>query len=94
MALLSENEIAEKLSGLEGWGQEGNQIVKQYRFKNFVGSMGFVTKVAILAERADHHPDILIEYSKVKISLSTHSEGGLTEKDFNLANEIEDASQL
>jgi 4a-hydroxytetrahydrobiopterin dehydratase len=94
MALLSENEIAEKLSGLEGWGQEGNQIVKQYKFKNFVGSMGFVTKVAILAERADHHPDILIEYSKVKISLSTHSEGGLTEKDFNLANEIEDASQL
>jgi 4a-hydroxytetrahydrobiopterin dehydratase len=94
MALLSENEITEKLSGLEGWGQEGNQIDKQYKFKNFVGSMGFVTKVAILAERADHHPDILIEYSKVKISLSTHSEGGLTEKDFNLANEIEDASQL
>ena len=94
MALLSKNEIAEKLSGLEAWGLVGNQIVKQYKFKNFVGSMGFVTKVAILAERADHHPDILIEYSKVKISLSTHSEGGLTEKDFNLAKEIEDASQL
>ena len=94
MALLSENEIAKKLSGLEAWGLVGNQIVKQYKFKNFVGSMGFVTKVAILAERADHHPDILIEYSKVKISLSTHSEGGLTEKDFNLAKEIEDASQL
>jgi len=94
MALLSDNEIAEKLSGLEGWGLGGNQIVKQYKFKNFVGSMGFVTKVAILAERADHHPDILIEYSKVKISLSTHSEGGLTEKDFNLAKEIEDVSQL
>ena len=91
MPLLSENEITQKLSSLEGWGQEGNQIIKQYKFKNFVGSMGFVTKVAILAERADHHPDILIEYSKVKISLSTHSEGGLTEKDFNLAQEIEDA---
>ncbi len=54
--------------------------------------MGFVTKVGILAERVDHHPDILIEYSKVTITLSTHSEGGLTEKDFSLAGEIEEAS--
>jgi 4a-hydroxytetrahydrobiopterin dehydratase len=92
MALLSENEINEGLFGLEGWRQEGNQIVKQFKFKNFVESMGFVTKVAILAERVDHHPDILIEYSKVTITLSTHSEGGLTEKDFNLANEIQKAS--
>ncbi|MEX0999117.1 MAG: 4a-hydroxytetrahydrobiopterin dehydratase [Thermodesulfobacteriota bacterium] len=92
MALLSENEINEGLFGLEGWGQEGNQIVKQFKFKNFVESMGFVTKVAILAERVDHHPDILIEYSKVTITLSTHSEGGLTEKDFNLASEIQKAS--
>ena len=92
MALLSENEIAQRLSGLKDWTQEGNQIVKQYKFKNFVESMGFVTKVAILAESVDHHPDILIEYSKVTITLSTHSEGGLTEKDFNLASEIEDFS--
>jgi len=92
MAPLSENEINDALFGLEGWRQEGNQIVKQFKFKNFVESMGFVTKVAILAERVDHHPDILIEYSKVTITLSTHSEGGLTEKDFNLANEIQKAS--
>ena len=92
MALLSENEIAQRLSGLKDWTQEGNQIVKQYKFKNFVESMGFVTKVAILAESVDHHPDIMIEYSKVTITLSTHSEGGLTEKDFNLASEIEDLS--
>ena len=92
MALLSENEIAQRLSGLKDWTQEGSQIVRQYKFKNFVESMGFVTKVAMLAERVDHHPDILIEYSKVKITLSTHSEGGLTEKDFNLASQIEDAS--
>ena len=92
MALLSENEIAEGLSSLDGWLQEGNQIVKQFKFKNFVGSMGFVTKVGILAERVDHHPDILVEYSKVTITLSTHSEGGLTEKDFSLAGEIEAAS--
>lgn len=92
MALFSENEINKRLSSLEGWGQEENQIVKQFKFKNFVESMGFVTQVAILAERVDHHPDILIEYSKVTITLSTHSEGGLTEKDFNLANEIQEAS--
>ena len=92
MALLSENEIAQGLSGLKDWTREGNQIVRQYKFKNFVESMGFVTKVAILAERVDHHPDILIEYSKVTITLSTHSEGGLTEKDFNLAGEIEGLS--
>jgi len=90
MALLSDNIITEKLSSLEGWGQEGNQIVKQFEFENFVESIGFVSKVAILAERVDHHPDILIEYSKVTITLSTHSEGGLTEKDFNLASEIQE----
>jgi len=61
MALLSDNVITEKLGSLEGWGQEGSQIVKQFKFKNFMESMGFVTKVAILAERVDHHPDILIE---------------------------------
>ena len=92
MALLSENEIEERLSGLPDWAQEGNQIVKQFKFRNFVESIGFVNKVAILAERVDHHPDILIEYSKVTITLSTHSEGGLTVKDFNLAKEIEDAA--
>ena len=92
MALLSENEIAEYLLSLEGWGHEGNRIVKQFKFKNFVESMGFVTKVAIFAERVDHHPNILIEYSKVTITLSTHSEGGLTEKDFNLASEIQEVS--
>ena len=92
MALFSENEISERLLSLEGWGQDGNQIVKQFKFKNFVESIGFVSKVAILAERVDHHPDILIEYSKVTITLSTHSEGGLTEKDFNLATEIQEVS--
>jgi len=90
MDLLSDNKITEKLSSLVGWGQEGNQIVKQFKFKNFVESIGFVSKVAMLAERVDHHPDILIEYSKVTITLSTHSEGGLTEKDFNLASEIQE----
>ena len=92
MALLSDNEISERLSDLPDWAQEGNQIIRKFKFKNFIESMGFVNKVAILAERVDHHPDILVEYSKVTITLSTHSEGGLTVKDFNLAKQIEDAS--
>lgn len=89
MALLSEEKIVEELKDLEGWEQKGNEIVKQFKFKNFVESVGFVNKMAILAEKADHHPDILIQYNKVNLTLSTHSEGGLTEKDFNLAHEIE-----
>lgn len=92
MALLSDNVITENLGSLEGWGQEGNQIVKQFKFKNFIQSIGFVSKVSMLAERVDHHPDILIEYNKVTITLSTHSEGGLTDKDFNLASEIQKVS--
>lgn len=89
MALLSQNEIDEKLKGLEGWEQSNSEISKKFTNKDFVGSIGFVTRVAVLAEKADHHPDILIEYKNVTLTLSTHSEGGLTEKDFNLAGQIE-----
>lgn len=92
MALLSDDQITKGLSALEGWAQEGSNIVNQFKFNDFIESMGFVTKVAILAERMDHHPDILIEYNKVTITLSTHSEGGLTEKDFKLAEEIQKTS--
>lgn len=89
MALLSEAEIEEGLNRLRGWEKKGNEIVKVYKNKNFVESIGFVNKVAILAEKADHHPDILIQYKNVTLTLSTHSRGGLTEKDFRLAGEID-----
>jgi 4a-hydroxytetrahydrobiopterin dehydratase len=89
MALLSEAEIEEGLNGLRGWEKKGNEIVKVYKNKNFVESIGFVNKVAILAEKADHHPDILIQYKNVTLTLSTHSQGGLTGKDFKLAGEID-----
>ena len=91
MALLDDTQMSENLSGLAGWERAGNEIVKSYKLKDFIASIGFVNKIAILAEKADHHPDILIQYSSVKITLSTHSEGGITEKDFNLAAEIEGA---
>jgi 4a-hydroxytetrahydrobiopterin dehydratase len=89
MALMSDAEIEEGLMSLEGWERKGNEIVKVYRNKNFVESVGFVNKIAILAEKADHHPDILIQYRNVTLTLSTHSQGGLTEKDFKLAGEID-----
>ncbi len=89
MALLSEAEIEAGLGGLKGWERKGNEIVKVYRNRNFVESIGFVNKVAILAEKADHHPDVLIQYKNVTLTLSTHSRGGLTAKDFKLAGEID-----
>jgi 4a-hydroxytetrahydrobiopterin dehydratase len=89
MARLGENEIQESLNNLEGWKLKGNEITKTYTHKDFIDSISFVSRVAILAEKANHHPDILIQYNKVTLSLSTHSEGGLTENDFNLAKKID-----
>jgi 4a-hydroxytetrahydrobiopterin dehydratase len=63
-------------------------ITRSFRFKNFSDAMRFVNKVARLAERANHHPDIMIRYDKVRLALTTHDEGGLTEKDFKLACQI------
>ncbi len=91
MALLTEKEIFSALEGLQGWQRKGEEIEKTFVLRDFVDSMGFVNKVALLSERADHHPDILIRWNKVSITLSTHSEGGITEKDLNLAGEIEKA---
>ncbi|MGI9553979.1 MAG: 4a-hydroxytetrahydrobiopterin dehydratase [Thermodesulfobacteriota bacterium] len=90
MALLNETEIENYLKDLNDWSKDGNEITKTFKLKNFIESVGFVNKIAILAEKADHHPDILVQYSKVKINLATHSEGGITIKDINLATEIED----
>jgi 4a-hydroxytetrahydrobiopterin dehydratase len=89
MAALSENEIKAKLKELEGWQLKGNEITKTYAHKDFVDAMAFVNKVAILAEKSDHHPDILIKYNKVTLNLSTHSQGGVTDNDINLAKNID-----
>ena len=89
MGLLSDSDIKKELASLKGWKQEGKEIVKQYELKDFVHAMGFVNSVALLAEKVNHHPDIDIRWSKVKLVLSTHSAGGLTEKDFNLAKQID-----
>lgn len=88
MKPLSDAEIAERLSGLQGWARKGTSIQRTFSFDDFEGSMAFVNHVAELAEAADHHPDIDIRYSEVTLTLSTHDAGGLTERDFALAGKI------
>lgn len=86
---LSHDDIATKLKALKGWTLHGTEIRKTYELKDFAAAMGFVTSVALLSEKGNHHPDIDIRWNKVTLVLSTHSEGGLTEKDFALATKIE-----
>lgn len=88
--LLSEEEIAKKLTEIPQWTREEKQIKRKVKLKNFLDSMGFVTKVAILSERMDHHPDILIQWNRVTLTLSTHSAGGLTDMDFILSKKIDE----
>lgn len=90
MAVLNENEIKNKLSGFTGWYYSKGQIGKEYMLKDFAEAMSFVNKVGASAEELDHHPDICMHsWNKVKITISTHSESGITEKDFQLAEKIE-----
>jgi len=87
--LLDEEEIEQRLDELGDWDREGDEIFKTFEFDDFGASIRFVNEVAKLADRYDHHPDIDIRWNRVKLTLSTHSEGGLTSLDFDLANEIE-----
>ena len=94
MALLDETEIQNKLKNFSGWNYSDKQIEKEYKLKDFVTAIDFVNRIGIDAEAMNHHPDIFIHsYNKVKISISTHSEGGITEKDFYLAKKIEDKNK-
>jgi 4a-hydroxytetrahydrobiopterin dehydratase len=86
MALVGDAEIQAFLEAHPGWEREGEEIIKTYTHADFVSSMGFTTQVALLAEKADHHPDIDIRWNKVTLTFSTHSEGGLTPKDLDLAD--------
>jgi len=89
MALLSDAEIDERLSGSE-WTREGDEIVRELKFDDFAAAMAFVNRVAEAAEDANHHPDILVHgWNKVRLSLATHSEGGLTAADFDMAGRID-----
>jgi 4a-hydroxytetrahydrobiopterin dehydratase len=87
--VLSEAEIDERLAGGD-WRREGSSIVREWRLDDFEGAIAFVNRVAEVAERADHHPDILLHgWNRVRLELSTHSEGGVTEADLALASELD-----
>ena len=88
MALLDDDSLAAALAGL-AWERDGDEIVKTVRRADFAGAMELVNEVARLAEAANHHPDMDIRWNTVTLRLSTHSEGGLTEKDISLAGAID-----
>lgn len=89
MPRLVDEEIAERLRGLPGWSRDGDGIAKTFRFPTFTDAIRFVNRVADCAEAANHHPDIDIRYKKVRLYLTTHEEGGITEKDITLAERVE-----
>jgi 4a-hydroxytetrahydrobiopterin dehydratase len=89
MKTLSRNYIKDKLATLNGWTYSKKSIHKEFELKNFPDAVAFIVKIGFEAEKMDHHPDLLLHsWNKVKITLSTHSEGGVTENDINLAHKI------
>ena len=93
MATLSEDEIRTALEDLTGWELVDGQIAKEYRLGGFASAIAFVVRLSYEAEAANHHPDLEIHYDKVRVTLSTHSEGGVTAKDVELAKAIEGLAQ-
>ena len=92
MALLSEEEIAQRVSD-SAWERDGDEIVREWKFDDFAAAKAFVDRVAEVAEETNHHPDILLHsWNKVRLSLMTHSEGGLTENDFDMAGRLDELS--
>lgn len=90
--VLSDIAIQRELGSLTGWSRRGDLLTRTYQFRNFSDSLSFVNRVGELAERANHHPDIDIRYSKVTLSLSTHDAGGITQNDIALARAIDAGS--
>jgi 4a-hydroxytetrahydrobiopterin dehydratase len=87
--LLSDEDVASKLQGSE-WQREGDEIVREWKFKDFGEAVSFVNRVAEAAEEVNHHPDILLHgWNKVRLTLTNHSAGGLTEADFGLAEQLD-----
>jgi 4a-hydroxytetrahydrobiopterin dehydratase len=88
MARLSDEEIDERLAGLDGWEREGDAIQRAFELDDFKGSVDFVNRLTPEAEAMNHHPDLAISWNEVTVTITTHSEGGLTENDFELARRI------
>jgi len=89
MAVLSDDEIGRRLEDAEGWERDGDSITRKFKFDDFKGSVDFVNRITEPAEEMNHHPDLTISWNTVTVSLSTHSEGGITDNDFALAERID-----
>jgi 4a-hydroxytetrahydrobiopterin dehydratase len=89
MPLLSDEEVEQRLAGVSGWEREGDAIKKAFKGDDFKSSVDFVNRVTPVAEEMNHHPDLEISWNTVTVTITTHSEGGLTENDFELASKID-----
>ncbi len=89
LALLDDGQIEQELAGVNGWTREGDAIVRELDRGDFTGAVAFVDDLVAPANEMNHHPDVAISWSTVKITISTHSEGGLTAADFELAGRID-----
>ncbi len=89
MQLLSENKIKKSLSEMNDWRLEGNVIKRDWEFRDFSEAMDFINMIAVIAEKHNHHPYLENTYNRVSLSFNTHDAGGITEKDINIAREID-----
>ena len=89
MSILSDDQVLTLLAAVPGWQRNGNTIMRTYKLESFPAALVFVSAVGHMAEAANHHPDILIQWRSVTLTLSTHDAGGITEKDFELARQID-----
>jgi len=89
MAKLKAAQVDEKISSLEGWKRKGSFITKKFEFEKFMDGIHFVNDIAAIAEKLDHHPDIHIRWTTIRLEIQTHDEGGITLLDIKLATEIE-----
>jgi len=87
--LLKDSEIRSRLKHLKGWKHEGEFIAKTFKFEHFMDGISFINSVAKVAEEQEHHPDIHVRYTSVTLSIQTHSEGGVTKWDIELAEAVE-----
>jgi 4a-hydroxytetrahydrobiopterin dehydratase len=94
MDLLPDNEIDSRLAQLDGWQRDGGSIFTEFKLPDFVGSVAFVDKLVEPAEEMGHHPDLSISWDTVRVVLTTHAAGGLTENDFELARRIDELASL
>jgi 4a-hydroxytetrahydrobiopterin dehydratase len=88
MARLNDEEIEQRLGELAGWERDGDAIARSFELDDFKGSVGFVNRLTAEAEEMNHHPDLAISWNKVTVTITTHSVGGLTADDFELAKRI------